>query len=42
MSEFRVGDLDLGVMNLSDNEDMGMDEVLKGRSEISQHLQGLG
>lgn len=42
MREVRVGDLDLGVMNLSDTEGMGVDEVLGGRGKISQHLQGLG
>lgn len=42
MSEFRVEDLDFGVMNLSDNEGMGVDEVLRGRGGISQHLQELG
>lgn len=30
-----------GVINFSDNEGMGVDEVLRGRGEISQHQQQL-
>lgn len=38
VSEFRVEDLDFRVMNQSDNEGVGVDEVLMRRGGISQHL----